>query len=86
MTNYNLAPFFNFGQGFDEYHYLAPNFLFGASDTAAKLSLLQILRRVDERARAALGRSEPGSAYQDAAAVNTQIARFLDAPARGRTE
>ncbi|HKO91630.1 MAG TPA: lysylphosphatidylglycerol synthase domain-containing protein, partial [Polyangiaceae bacterium] len=48
VTNYNVAPFFNFNQGFHEYHYLAPHFLFGASDTAAKLSLLQILRRVDE--------------------------------------
>jgi arylsulfatase A-like enzyme/uncharacterized membrane protein YbhN (UPF0104 family) len=84
VTNYNVAPFFNFAQGFDEYHYLAPNFLFGASDTAAKLSLLQILRRVDERARAALGRSEPGSAYQDAAVVNAQIERFLDARTKQR--
>jgi len=30
VTNYNVAPFFNFQQGFDTYHYLAPNFLFGA--------------------------------------------------------
>jgi arylsulfatase A-like enzyme/uncharacterized membrane protein YbhN (UPF0104 family) len=78
VTNYNVAPFFNFAQGFDEYHYLAPHFLFGASDTSAKLSLLQILRRVDEKARAILGRSEPGSAYQDAETVNGEVARFLD--------
>src|SRR5690606_14855432 len=78
VTNYNVAPFFNFDQGFDEYHYLAPNFLFGASDTSAKLSALQILRRVDEKARAALGRTEPGSAYQDAPTVNAQIEQFLD--------
>jgi arylsulfatase A-like enzyme/uncharacterized membrane protein YbhN (UPF0104 family) len=84
VTNYNVAPFFNFAQGFDEYHYLAPNFLFGASDTAAKLSLLQILRRVDEKARAALGRSEPGSAYQDAEVVNIEIARFLDTRSKER--
>jgi arylsulfatase A-like enzyme len=78
VTNYNVAPFFNFAQGFAEYHYLAPHFLFGASDTSAKLSLLQILRRVDEKARAVLGRSEPGSAYQDAETVNGEVARFLD--------
>jgi arylsulfatase A-like enzyme/uncharacterized membrane protein YbhN (UPF0104 family) len=83
VTNYNIAPFFNFGQGFDEFHYLAPNFLFGASDTSAKLSLLQIMRRVDEKARSALGRSEPGSAYQDAAVVNQQIRGFLDRQERG---
>jgi arylsulfatase A-like enzyme/uncharacterized membrane protein YbhN (UPF0104 family) len=79
VTNYNVAPFFNFQQGFDTYHYLAPNFLFGASDTAAKLSLLQVIRRVDEGARAALKRTEPGSAYQDAAVVNEEVLRLLDA-------
>ena len=77
VTNYNVAPFFNFDQGFDEYHYLAPHFLFGASDTSAKLSALQILRRVDEKARSMLGRVEPGSAYQDAETVNAEIDRFL---------
>jgi hypothetical protein len=35
VTNFNVAPFFNFQQGFDEYVYLTPDFLFGASDTAA---------------------------------------------------
>jgi arylsulfatase A-like enzyme/uncharacterized membrane protein YbhN (UPF0104 family) len=78
VTNYNVAPFFNFQQGFDEYRYLAPNFLFGASDTSAKLSLLQILRRVDEKARASLGRTEPGSAYQDAVVVNEAVGSLLD--------
>ncbi len=77
VTNYNVAPFFNFQQGFDQYTYLAPNFLFGASDTAAKLSLLQIVKRVDEKARAALGHTAPGSAYQDAAVVNQQVSAFL---------
>jgi arylsulfatase A-like enzyme/uncharacterized membrane protein YbhN (UPF0104 family) len=84
VTNYNIAPFFNFAQGFDEFHYLAPNFLFGASDTSAKLSLLQIMRRLDEKARSVLGRSEPGSAYQDAAVVNTRIEGFLDRQQKGQ--
>jgi len=78
VTNYNVAPFFHFDQGFDDYRYLAPNFLFGASDTSAKLSMLQILRRVDEKVRSVLGRSEPGSAYQDAAVVNAEVAKILD--------
>jgi uncharacterized protein (TIRG00374 family) len=81
VTNYNVAPFFNFQQGFDEYHYLAPDFLFGASDSAAKLSLLQVLRRVDESARAKLGSSKPGSAYQDAEVLNEELFRWLDAHA-----
>lgn len=83
VTNYNVAPFFNFQQGFDEYHYLAPDFLFGASDTAAKLSLLQVLRRVDERARAAVGSSRPGAAYQDAEVLNREIFGWLDARQKG---
>lgn len=78
VTNYNVAPFFNFQQGFDAYHYLAPDFVFGASDTAAKLSLMQVVRRVDERARAALSWSKPGSAYQDAARVNSEVLGWLD--------
>jgi arylsulfatase A-like enzyme len=73
-----VAPFFNFQQGFDEYRYLAPDFLFGASDTAAKLSLLQILRRVDEKARASLGRTTPGTAYQEAPVVNEAVSSLLD--------
>jgi arylsulfatase A-like enzyme/uncharacterized membrane protein YbhN (UPF0104 family) len=83
VTNYNVAPFFNFQQGFDEYHYLAPDFIFGASDTAAKLSLLQVVRRIDERARAALSWSKPGSAYQDAATVNRELVKWLDARKAG---
>ncbi|HEY6880473.1 MAG TPA: sulfatase-like hydrolase/transferase [Polyangiales bacterium] len=78
VTNYNIAPFFNFQQGFDEYHYLAPNFLFGASDTAAKLSLLQVMKRVDEKVRAATGSSRPGSAYQDAEVVNRELLAWID--------
>jgi arylsulfatase A-like enzyme/uncharacterized membrane protein YbhN (UPF0104 family) len=83
VTNYNVAPFFNFQQGFEEYRYLAPDFLFGASDTAAKLSLLQVIRRVDESARAKLGSSRPGSAYQDAQVVNRELLSWLDARQKG---
>ncbi len=79
VTNYNVAPFFNFQQGFDRYTYLTPDFLFGASDTAAKLSLLQIVKRVDEKARALLGKTSRGSAYQDAETVNASLISFLDA-------
>jgi arylsulfatase A-like enzyme len=78
VTNYNVAPFFNFQQGFDEYQYLTPDFLFGASDTSAKLSLLQIFKRVDEKVRALLGSTQVGSAYQDAPVVNRALVSFLD--------
>lgn len=79
VTNYNVAPFFNFHQGFDEYRYLEPAFVLGAGDTAAKLLFVQALRQKYESVRAKLGKVEPGSAYQDAETVNAELLRFLDA-------
>jgi uncharacterized protein (TIRG00374 family) len=78
VTNYNVAPFFNFQQGFDEYHYLEPDFVLGANDTAAKLLLVQSLRQRMEAQRAQNGRVAPGSAYQDATKVNAELFRFWD--------
>lgn len=78
VTNFNLAPFFNFHQGFDLYRYLEPDFVLGAGDQAAKLLLLQVLRRVDDKAHDRLGRVRKGSDYQDAEAVNRSIFAFLD--------
>jgi arylsulfatase A-like enzyme/uncharacterized membrane protein YbhN (UPF0104 family) len=83
VTNYNIAPFFNFDQGFDHYSYLEPNFVLGANDTAAKLLLVQALRQAIETARAKSGRVEVGSAYQDAETVNRELFKTLDrAPPR----
>lgn len=78
VTNYNIAPFFNFHQGFDEYLYLEPSFVLGANDTAAKLLLVQALRQSIETLRAKRGRIEVGSAYQDAPTVTAQVLRLLD--------
>ena len=78
VTNYNVAPFFNFHQGFDEYRYLEPDFVLGAGDTAAKLLFVQSLRQRIEGWRAKRGQVEPGSAYQDAEHVNKQLLAFLD--------
>lgn len=77
-TNYNVAPYFNFHQGFDRYEYLEPNFVLGADDAAAKLLLVQTLRRVIETVEAKLGRVPPGSAYQDAQVVNDRLTGWLD--------
>jgi uncharacterized protein (TIRG00374 family) len=77
VTNFNVAPFFNFQQGFDDYVYLTPDFLFGASDTASKLSLLQIVRKVDEKLRGKLNRVKPGATYHDAETVNTEVVSWL---------
>jgi arylsulfatase A-like enzyme/uncharacterized membrane protein YbhN (UPF0104 family) len=73
VTNYNIAPFFNFQQGFDAYRYLEPNFVLGANDSAAKLLFVQFLRQRIETMRARRGRVAVGSAYQDAAAVNRAL-------------
>jgi len=78
VTNYNVAPFFNFHQGFDDYRYLEPDFVLGAGDTAAKLLFVQALRQGIETYRAKRNRVEPGSAYQDATVVNAALGKFLD--------
>jgi arylsulfatase A-like enzyme len=78
VTNYNVAPFFNFHQGFDQYTYLEPDFVLGAGDMEAKLLFVQALRQGIETYRARRGRVEPGSAYQDATVVNRKLAQFLD--------
>ncbi|HJL24680.1 MAG TPA: sulfatase, partial [Polyangiaceae bacterium LLY-WYZ-15_(1-7)] len=77
-TNYNVAPYFNFGQGFDEYVYLEPEFVLGADDAAAKLLLVQTLKRIVEKVDAAMGRVAPGVAYRDAETVNARLTQWLD--------
>ncbi|HEX2485454.1 MAG TPA: sulfatase-like hydrolase/transferase, partial [Myxococcota bacterium] len=66
-SNINLAESFGFAQGFGEYHYLAPDYLFGARESSSKLILYQIARSVyfklDKRLRV-------GDFYQDAEVVN----------------
>ncbi len=78
VTNYNVAPFFNFQQGFDEYRYLEPEYVLGADDAASKLLLVQFLRQTIEKVRAARGVVEPGTAYRDAETVNSEVFSFLD--------
>jgi arylsulfatase A-like enzyme len=48
-NNVNVAPLFNFQQGFDEYTFLEPAFFFGASEAAAQLTIYNQLRLVRER-------------------------------------
>jgi len=77
-TNYNVAPYFNFQQGFDDYYYLEPAFVLGADDASAKLLLMQFVRQRLERMRAARGDVLPGTAYQDAATVNEALLQWVD--------
>jgi arylsulfatase A-like enzyme/uncharacterized membrane protein YbhN (UPF0104 family) len=78
VTNFNVGPYFNFQQGYDEYAFLEPEFVLGADDSAAKLLLVQALRQGIERLRAARGSVEPGTAYQDAETVNRHLVSYLD--------
>lgn len=48
-NNINVAPLFNFQQGFDEYVFLEPEFFFGATESAAQLTLYNQLRLIRER-------------------------------------
>lgn len=48
-NNINVAPLFNFQQGFDDYYFLEPEFFFGATESAAQLTLYNQLRLIRER-------------------------------------
>ena len=78
VTNFNVAPYFNFHQGFDEYVYLEPEFVLGADDASAKLLLMQFIRQRIEKARATQGEVLPGTAYQDAQTVNAALTSWID--------
>lgn len=78
VTNFNVAPYFNFHQGFDEYVFLEPEFVLGADDASAKLLLMQFIRQRIEKLRAAQGEVLPGTAYQDAATVNAALTSWID--------
>ncbi|MBL8058070.1 MAG: sulfatase, partial [Anaerolineales bacterium] len=47
-NNIHLSPLFNLSKGFSEYEYLAPNYLFGATEAASQLAAYQVARRVNE--------------------------------------
>ncbi len=78
VTNYNVAPYFNFQQGFQHYRYLSPKYVLGADDGASKLLWLQFVRQRIEKIRAVSGKVEPGTAYQDAKIVNQEILSEID--------
>ncbi len=75
VTNVNLAPSFNFQQGFDEYAYLAPDYLFGLSESSSRTLFYEVARRAGGRLAGAV---RPGQAYQPADVVNRQAYAWLD--------
>ncbi len=48
-NNINVAPLFGFQQGFDQYTFLEPEFFFGATESAAQLTIYNQLRLIRER-------------------------------------
>jgi arylsulfatase A-like enzyme/uncharacterized membrane protein YbhN (UPF0104 family) len=75
VSNTNLTEAFGFSQGFDEYQYLGPDYLFGAEESSSKLVLYQILRRIWFTAVPGL---RFGDFYQDSVVVNGRADDFLE--------
>jgi arylsulfatase A-like enzyme len=74
-TNINVAPIFNFQQGFDEFHYLEPSFYFGATDSATKLAVYKGLRVAREKVS---NKMWVENFYQDAAVVDRHVEAWLE--------
>ena len=74
-TNINVAPIFNFQQGFDEFRYLEPSFYFGATDSATKLAIYKGLRVAREKVSRARCGCE--NYYQDAGRRRQHVEAWL---------
>ncbi len=81
VSNINLAPSFNFQQGFGEYTYLPPDYLFGAAESSSKLVLYSIVRKV----WFSLNKKRwVGQYYQDSRTVNGHLLPWLERHAEDR--
>jgi len=81
VSNINLAPSFGFDQGWDEYEYLAPDYLAGAGESSSKLVLYQILRKVW---LTLVPGKRVGDYYQSAETVNAHVIPWLERHAGSR--
>ncbi len=75
--NPSISSAFGFDQGFADYIYLQPTYLFGGNEAASQTALYQMLRRV--WAMLMGGRVYPQYFYQEAAAVNHRAMEWLEA-------
>jgi len=75
VSNINLAESFGFRQGYDEYHYLGPDYLAGARESSSKLILYQLARQVWFRVKPGL---RFGDFYQDSEVVNRVAFDWLE--------
>lgn len=76
IDNINIADVFNFDQGFDEYHYLAPSYFFFAPESASHLTLYNQLRLVRERFLSK--KKWVQFYYQDATVVTDRVIGWLE--------
>jgi arylsulfatase A-like enzyme len=74
-ANINLAQSLGFAQGYDEYHYLAPDYLAGAQESSSKLVVYNIGRAVWFKLKRGL---DFGDFYQDSQVVNEVAFDFLE--------
>jgi arylsulfatase A-like enzyme len=81
-TNVNVAPQFNFGQGFDEYTYLEPHFPFFTSRVSRRFAVVAVLYRV--RLELSHVYYFPNERYRDAATLNGEALAWLEANRQGR--
>lgn len=81
VTNFNLAPYFNFHQGFDTYEFLEPERLLWADDNSSKLAIYELVRRVVVRIPRPL---RPEQFYQDAEVTTDSALEWIQGrPAEG---
>ncbi len=78
VSNVNLAESFGFAQGYDDYYYLAPDYIAGAQESSSKLIIYQLVRQV---ALGVLGGDKIyfNDYYQDSQVVNEVAFDWLDA-------
>ncbi len=83
-NNPNIAETYNYGQGFVEYQYLRPDYLFGANQSAEKMVLYKVLRQVYEKidGRIRKGRLNVHDFYQPAEVVTEHGLNWLDSENR----
>ncbi|GMU93687.1 MAG: hypothetical protein AMXMBFR4_27450 [Candidatus Hydrogenedentota bacterium] len=83
-NNPNIADTYNYGQGFVEYLYLKPRFLFGAAQSAEKMALYKVLRQVYFKAMGKItgGRINVADFYQPGDVVTQTGLEWLDSADR----
>ena len=74
-NNINIAPSFNFDQGFETYVFLEPDYFFSANETSSQLAFYNVLRLLRERLL--VKTKSVMHYYQDATVVNEHVLAWL---------